>query len=126
MEKKYIIQCRYESFGTHGKKFIPWFNWRSTPVTESEGKEIIKETQKNFGYIDQKTKLKHEYQLKSYEEFLKEKEEIENRIKLANKKRDEYLKSHEYKELQKKKRQSAKERKERQKKFLEEHKKEEM
>ena len=126
MEKKYIIQCRYESFGINGKEFIPWFNWRNTPVTESEGNELIKETQKNFGYIDQKTKLKHEYRLKSYEEFIKEQEELENRLKIANEKREAYLKSDEYKELQKKKRQSAKERKERQKKFLEEHKKEEM
>lgn len=125
MEKKFIIECRYESFGPHGKVFNNWFNWKNTPVTEEEGKRIIKETKKNFDYIDQKTKLEHEYRLKPYEDFLKEKEELEVRVKAANKKKEEYYQSDEYKELQKKKRQANKELKERQRTYEETHKKEE-
>ena len=113
--------ARYEVWTSDGKTFIPWFAHITIPMSESEANAIIKQTKKDFGFIDQKTKLKHEYMIKSYDEYIHEQNEMKEKLVEAQKKHDEYLKSPEYKELQKKKRQAAKERKERQKKYAEEH-----
>lgn len=121
MEKQYIIECRYETWTSEGKKFIDWFVYNSSPVTEDEAKTIIKKTKDNFVFIDQKTKLKHEYRLKEYNEYINETKIRKKELEKLAKHQEEYFKSNEYKELQKKKRQSAKERKEHQKKYLEEH-----
>ena len=121
MEKKFIVLSRYEVNVKNGKEFTNWFITETKPLSELEANNKIKEYKENFGFIDQKTKLKHEYTLKDYNEYIKEQEELKNKVKELTIKNEEYLKSSEYKELQKKKRQSAKERKEQQKKYLEEH-----
>lgn len=121
MEKKFVIECRYEKWTNTGKEFSKWFIHESEPLTEDNAKKIIKEDKERFGYIDQKTKLKHEYRLKSYDEYLKELEDIKEHNAGLEENQKKYFASKEYKELCKKKRQSAKERKEKQKKYLEEH-----
>ena len=121
MKKKYIILARYEVWTSHGKDWTKWFAYNTTPMSENEANEVIKTTKKDFGFIDQKTKLKHEYMLKEYDEYVQEQKEMAEHLIEVNKRQQEYLKSDEYKELQKKKRQAAKERKERQKKYTEEH-----
>ena len=121
MENKYIILSRYEVWTSHGKDWTKWFVYNTTPMSEKEANEVIKTTKKDFDFIDQKTKLKHEYMFKDHEEYLNEQKEIIKHLEEVNKKQAEYYKSAEYKELQKKKRQSAKERKERQKKYALEH-----
>lgn len=121
MENKYIILSRYEVWTSRGKDWTKWFAYNTTPMSEKEANEVIKNTKKDFDFIDQKTKLKHEYMLKDNEEYLNEQKEMIKHIEEVNKKQAEYYKSDEYKELQKKKRQSAKERKERQKKYAVEH-----
>ena len=121
MEKKYIILARYEVWTSHGKDWTKWFAYNTIPMSEKEANEVIKNTKKDFGFIDQKTKLKHEYMLKDNEEYLNEQKEIIKHLEEANKTQAEYYKSDEYKELQKKKRQAAKERKERQKQYAIEH-----
>ena len=121
MEKKYIILSRYEVWTSHGKDWTKWFVYNTTPMSEKEANEVIKNTKKDFDFIDQKTKLKHEYMLKDNEEYLNEQKEMIKHLEEVNKKQAEYYKSAEYKELQKKKRQSAKEHKERQKKYALEH-----
>jgi len=121
MEKKYIILSRYEVWTSHGKDWTKWFAYNTIPMSEDEANEVIKTTKKEFGFIDQKTKLKHEYMLKDNEEYLNEQKEMIKHLEEVNKKQVEYYKSDEYKELQKKKRQAAKERKERQKQYAIEH-----
>ena len=121
MENKYIILSRYEVSTSHGKAWTKWFAYNTTPMSEKEANEVIKNTKKDFDFIDQKTKLKHEYMLKDNEEYLNEQKEMVKHLEEVNKKQAEYYKSDEYKELQKKKRQAAKERKERQKKYAVEH-----
>ena len=123
--KQYIIECRYECWTPQGKQFTKWFNKVINPMTEQEAKDKIKEFKTNFEYVDKKTKLKHEYHLKDYQEYLLEREQEQKEIKEHKKHQEEYYKSDIYKELQKKKRQSSKELKERQRKYQEEHKKEE-
>lgn len=123
--KQYIIECRYECWTPRGKEFTKWFNKGCNPMTEQEAKDKIKEFKTNFEYVDKKTKLKHEYQLKDYQEYLKEKEKEQEEIEKYKKHQEEYYKSLEYKELQKKKRQANKELKERQRIYQETHKKEE-
>lgn len=121
MENKFIIECRYERWSSEGKVFCDWYAWQTTPMSENEANEYIKQYKKDFKFIDDKTKLKHEYRLKPLEEYESEMKALEKNLKKMAKANEEYLKSDAYKELQKKKRQSAKERKERQKKYLEEH-----
>lgn len=117
----FVIECRYETLTSEGKKFTDWFVCDSDKYDKDGALNRIKEFKENLDFIDKKTKLKHEYRLKSYKEHMKELAEFDKIIKKSIKKNEEYFKSDEYKELQKKKRQSAKERKERQKKYLEEH-----
>ena len=122
MDKKYIIESRYEHWTISGKKFTDWFIFYSNPLlNENEANELISEIKKNFKFIDDKTKLKHEYRIKDNNEYEKELKELKKKADKLSKEHEEYLKSDKYKELLKKKRQSAKERKERQKKYLEEH-----
>lgn len=121
MENKYIILSRYEVWTSHGKDWTKWFAYNTIPMSEKEANEVIKNTKKDFDFIDQKTKLKHEYMLKDNTEYLNEQKEMIKHLEEVNKKQAEYYKSDEYKELQKKKRQAAKERKERQKKYAVEH-----
>ena len=105
MENKYIILSRYEVWTSHGKDWTKWFAYNTTPMSEKEANEVIKNTKKDFDFIDQKTKLKHEYMLKDNEEYLNEQKEMIKHLEEVNKKQAEYYKSAEYKELQKKKRQ---------------------
>lgn len=123
MEKEvyFVIECRYEIFTKQGKDFTKWFVYDSTKRTKDESETYIKEIQKDFGFIDTKTKLKHEYRLLSYTEYVNRIENLKDNVKVLEEKQKEYLKSDEYKELCRKKRISAKERKENQKKYLEEH-----
>lgn len=121
MDKKYIIMCRYERWGANGKEFTKWFAHVTTPMSKEDAEERIKQTKKDFGFIDQKTHLKHEYVIKEYDEYLNEQAELLKALKESEQKQKEYFQSAEYKELQKKKRQSAKERKERQQKYKLEH-----
>ena len=121
MEKNFIIECRYEIFGKNGKEFIPWFTCDAHPMSEEEAKNKIKQIKNDFGYIDVKTKLKHEYRLADYNEYLKQIQQLKENNERLTEKQKAYFQSEEYKELCKKKRQSAKERKEKQKKYLEEH-----
>lgn len=121
MENQFVIEARYETFTPTGKKFIDWFVFDITPRSEKETKDEIKSIKKSFSYIDSKTKLKHEYRLKSYTEYENEYKQLKENVKKLEKRQKEYYKSAEYKELQKKKRITNKELKERQKKYLEEH-----
>lgn len=121
MENKFVIECRYEYWSSTGKTFCDWFVRDTNPLSENDANEFIKQYKKDFKFIDEKTKIKHEYRLKSYSEYQEDMKALRNDIKKIGKEHEKYLKSNEYKELQKKKRQSAKERKERQKKYLEEH-----
>ena len=122
MADQFVVLTRYEIWKSGGvKDFCPWFVLKSTPRTEKEAKVFIEETKKRYADIDKKTKLKHEYQLKSYADYLSETEIQKKTIDEACARNEAYYKSDAYKELLKKKRQAAKERKERQKKYLEEH-----
>lgn len=121
MDKKVIIECRYEMWSYKSKHFCDWYIWESTPMTEEEANDLIKRVQKEFADIEKKSKSKHEYRLKDYDEYLKEEKVKEADLKKLIKHQEEYYKSDQYKELQRKKRISAKERKEKQKKYLEEH-----
>ena len=123
--KQYLVECRYECRTPNGKEFTKWFVKGNTPMTEQEANDKIKEFKTNFEYIDKKTKLKHEYRLKDYQEYLSEREQEQKEINENKKHQEEYYKSDAYKELQKKKRQASKELKERQRIYQETHKKEE-
>lgn len=125
MENKYIIICRYECWTRTGKEFTDWFAYKRDPMSKSEAEESLKECKKNCSDIDKRTKLKHEFDLKLYDEYVKEQNEIMENVKKISKEQEEYYKSDAYKELQKKKRQANKELKERQRIYNETHKKEE-
>lgn len=122
MDKKYIVISRYEHWTTsEGVKFTKWFALDSTPRTKEEAENIITETKATFAHIDKITKLNHEFAIKLYDEYIKEQEDQKKTIEELAQKQKEYYKSAEYKELLKKKRQAAKELKERQRKYAEEH-----
>lgn len=122
MADKFVILTRYECWQPGPvKDFTKWFTLDNKPKTEKECKEAIKETKTRYTEIDRKTKLKHEFKIIPYEEYLADLEETKKVIEEGKKRNEAYYKSDAYKELQKKKRQSAKERKEKQKKYLEEH-----
>ena len=122
MADQFVVLTRYEIWKSGGvKDFCPWFVLNGTPRTEKEAKVFIEETKKRYADIDKKTKLKHEYQLQSYGDYLNETEIQKKTIDEACARNEAYYKSDAYKELLKKKRQAAKERKERQKKYLKEH-----
>lgn len=121
MENKFVILSRYETFTSKGKEFTKWFVLNTNPMFENDCKEYIKNQKSKFGFIDQKTKLKHEYSLKPYEEYINEQNEIKKKNEELKRKHEIYLKSDEYKELKKKKRIAAKERKLKQEKYKLEH-----
>lgn len=120
-KEQYIVICRYEYVSSGGKEFTKWFVEDSTPRELDDTKQKIKKLKGDCKDIDTKTKLKHEYDVKLYSEYLKELEEIKNRASEATRKYEEYKKSDEYKAIQKRKRQQAKEAKERQKRYAELH-----
>ena len=121
MENKYLILTRYEHRVLNGITWTKWFPLNTHYYSKNEADELIEKNKEDFIYIDKKTKLKHEYTLKLYDEYINEQKANIDRIKKLEEESKAYYKSDKYKELQKKKRQSAKERKERQKKYLEEH-----
>ena len=122
MDKKYIVTSRYQHWTSNGEiEFTKWFVLNSIPRTKKEAEEFIAETKKNFANIDKVTKLNHEFELKSYDEYLQEHEDQKKKIEELVERRNEYYKSDAYKELLKKKRKAAKELKEHQKKFAAEH-----
>jgi len=108
---KYIVETRYEYRTNSGKDFTSWFPYDVNEVTEEDGKQKIKEIQKEYGKNDKITKCSHEYRLTSVEEYKKRINEQEEAVKLAQKRDEEYYKSEEWKKLKKKKREAAKERK---------------
>lgn len=119
MEDNFIIECRYEHWTKNGKEFCSWYVFDSTGYTEKEAKQKIEEQKKEFDYIDVKTKLKHEYRLTPYCEYLERLQQINKEVASLKKKQEKYYQSKEYKELLKKKRIAAKERKEKQKLYEE-------
>lgn len=122
MDKKYIVISRYEHWTSNeGVKFTKWFVLDSTPRTREEAENLITEIKATFAHIDKITKLNHEFDIKLYGEYIKEQENQKKTIEELAQKQKEYYKSAEYKELLKKKRQAAKELKERQRKYAEEH-----
>lgn len=121
MEDKVIVLSRYEYWTSGCKQFTNWFVQNVNPMTRNEAKEYIKNQKINFEFIDKKTKLKHEYTTKSYDEYIKEQDELKNHIKELTEKNKAYYKSKEYKQIQKQKRQAAKERKAKQEKYKQEH-----
>ena len=86
MEGKYIVICRYETYNSTGKIWGKWYNKRRKPLSKGECLEVIAQLRKEFEYIDRKTKLRHEYSIKPYREYLKELEEIKKIVENAKKK----------------------------------------
>jgi hypothetical protein len=123
MKDSFVIECRYEIWTSTGKGWSNWFILKSDQMSKDEANDYITETRNAFDFIDKKTKLKHEYRLKSYNEYANEMNDLLAEIEESSKKQAAYYKSAEYKELQCKKRQYTKELKERQKKYREEHEK---
>lgn len=121
MKEKYIIISRYEHNGPDGVEFTKWFVLDSRAHEKDEALERIKNIKNDFGFIDKKSKLKHEYDILAYDEYIKNQNIEKQLINEAKKKQDEYFHSDKYKELQKKKRIATKELKEKQKKYKEEH-----
>lgn len=121
MENKVIVLSRYEYWASGCKQFTKWFAQNINPMNENEAEEYIKNQKINSEFIDKKTKLKHEYTTKSYDEYINEQYELKNHIKELTEKNKAYYKSNEFKQLQKMKRQAAKERKNRQEKYKQEH-----
>ena len=101
-ENKYLIECRYEVNTNHGKEWTSWFIYDIEQLTEEECKEKIKSIKNEFGHIDKKTKLKHEYRIIEYSEYEKQYKDILKQIEKQNKKYEEYIKSDKYKDLKKK------------------------
>lgn len=117
----YIVYSRYEHYLSTGKTWTDWFAVDEKPRTESEAKEYLKSVKEDYKYIDKKTKLKHEFKLGDYDEYMKNREELMKSNEDLKAKQEEYYKSDEYKKLLKSKKQSAKELKAKQQKYLEEH-----
>lgn len=120
-EDKYVIMCRYEHIERGGKEFTKWFVTDASPRTLDDAEARMKKLKADCKELDSKTKLKHEYSLKPHSEYVKEIEDMRESARVAYEKYQEYKKSDEYKAIQKRKRQEAKELKERQKRYAEEH-----
>lgn len=119
--ENFIIESRYEYWTNQGKEFSNWFVLDSGKYSEKDGNEKIQNIKKTFADIDKKTKLKHEYRLLNYNEYLKAQKNLDKTVENLQKHQEKYYQSKEYKELCKKKRVSAKERKEKQKQYEKEH-----
>lgn len=119
--EKFIIESRFEIWTNSGKSWSDWFVIDSDGISEKDAKNKIKSIKKTFEDIDKKTKLKHEYRLSNYNEYLKAQKNLGKTVENLQKHQEKYYQSKEYKELCKKKRVSAKERKEKQKQYEEEH-----
>lgn len=119
--ENFIIESRYEYWTNQGKEFSNWFVLDSGKYSEKDGNEKIQNIKKTFADIDKKTKLKHEYRLSNYNEYLKAQKILDKTVENLQKHQEKYYQSKEYKELCKKKRVSAKERKEKQKQYEKEH-----
>ena len=77
MDFQFIILTRYECWKSGNiKGFSKWFALKDAPMTEKEAKGVIKETKVRYRDIDKKTKLKHEYKIIPYKDYLKGKENI--------------------------------------------------
>lgn len=119
--KNFIIESRYEYWTNQGKEFSNWFVLDSGKYSEKDGNEKIKNIKKAFADIDKKTKLKHEYRLSDYETYESSQKELNKEVKKLQKQQEKYYSSQEYKELCKKKRESAKDLKEKQNQYKKEH-----
>lgn len=115
----YIIKTRYEYMSlSEGKRFTDWFVFDNTPTDEKTANEKIKELKKEYDYIDKKTKLNHEYMLYPYDVYLSDIEHANERTQQLMIESANYFKSDEYKELQKRKRKEARERKQRKNEYM--------
>lgn len=116
---KFIIKSRYEYWSINGIKFCDWYILDSTPKNLIDTKAQIDELYKQSKLITKKTKLKHEFIEYSYDQFIKDKNKLEKDVKLISLQNKKYYESDEYKELQRKKRESLKELKNHQQKYHE-------
>lgn len=119
--EKFIIESRYEMWSNSGKTWSNWFIIDSEGNSKDKGDEKIKNLKKTFSDIDKKTKLKHEYRLGDYNEYLKSQKELNKTVEKLHKDQEKYYNSQEYKDLCKKKRESAKKRKAKQNQYKKEH-----
>lgn len=75
MEKKYIIQCRYEWKSNNGVVWTDWFAYDTTAYSEDEIETALKTERDKSKVVDKATKLKHEfrkYDAETYENDYKE------------------------------------------------------
>ena len=115
---KYIIKQRYQYWGNNGIQWTDWYVGIVTPLDEKDAKDKIKELINFSKEIDKRTKLKHEFMMYDYKQYQQDvAKQIEDAAKALESEK-EYRKSQEYKDLLKRKRAEAKERKERQAEYI--------
>ena len=115
--EKYIIMTRYEYYGENGIQFTDWFNGNTDEMTKSDAEEYIKEIKKEFGDIDKKTHLKHEYKLITVDEWNSICDECQKQIDEFKERDEKYYASEQWKELKHKKYIARKERKKHQEEY---------
>ncbi len=115
---KYIIKQRYQYWGNNGIQWTDWYVGVVNPMNEKDAKDKIKELVNFSKDIDKRTKLKHEFMLYDYKQYQQDvAKQIEKTAKALESEK-EYRKSQEYKDLLKRKRAEAKERKEHQAEYI--------
>ena len=112
---KYIIESRYEYRSNNGIKFTNWYVHDSNPLDKDEANEKINQLINDSKFMTKKTKLKYEFRLANYNDYIKHLEDIITQNKKSQEAYQEYIHSDTYKEIQKKQRQHRKELKEKQK-----------
>ena len=63
MNKCFRVECRYEYRARDGKQWTTWFAIGGCRETEEDAKELIDFNKTQYGDIDRRTKLKHEYRI---------------------------------------------------------------
>lgn len=117
----YIVESRYQYIDYDGIKMTKWFAKDVRPMTEEEAKAAMKHLIEDTKEFDKKTKLKHEFRLGSYEDYIDWVQQSKAKAEKALEDEKAYRKSQEYKDMQKRKRQQAKELKERKEAYEREH-----
>lgn len=68
---KFIVFCRFQYNTSVGVEWTKWFPCNVADMTEAEAIAAMQELKDNTVYIDQKTKLKHEFEVRESSEFVR-------------------------------------------------------
>lgn len=89
---KFIVFCRFQYHSSVGVEWTKWFPCNVADMTEAEAIAAMQEMKDSTVYLDQKTKLKHEFEVRESSEFVRTasqlREKKKGKIMLIQRKKD--------------------------------------